>query len=108
MLRAELKETFLRKLTRPERLFFLHQAREAIVQKEYRPGEDLRYAFYLTLRERLRGIGSATGDGYTRFLLAHATKEIEDTIKSYKKTLEQDKRPSSGHSGEEFIYYLSE
>jgi hypothetical protein len=41
MLRAELKETFLRKLTRPERLFFLHQAREAIVQKEYRPGEDI-------------------------------------------------------------------
>jgi hypothetical protein len=71
MLRAELKETFLRKLTRPERLFFLHKAREAIVQKEYRPGEDLFWY-------------------------------------AYEKRLEQDKRPSSGHAGEEFRYYLSE
>jgi hypothetical protein len=109
MLRAELKETFLQKLTPSEKLFFLQKAREAIVQKGYRPGEDLFwYSFYLTLRERLRGIGSVTGSGYARFLLAHGTKEIEDTIKNYEKTLEQDRRPSSGHAGEEFIYYLSE
>jgi hypothetical protein len=90
-------------------LFFLQKAREAIVQKGYTPSEDLFwYSFYLTLRERLRGIGSATGDSYAGFLLAHGTKEIEDTIKSYEKTLELDRRPSSNGAGEEFIYYLSE
>jgi hypothetical protein len=109
MLRAGLKETFLQKLTLPERLFFLQRAREAILRKGYRPGEDLFwYSFYLTLRERLRGTDSATGDSYARFLLVHGPKEIEDTIKSYEKMIEQDKRPSSGGAGEEFIDYFFE
>ena len=107
MIRRELKDKFLGELTPSERVFFLKKAREAVRLKGYRPGEDLFwYCFYLTLGERLRGIGSQ-GEGYVKYLFVHGVKDIEDAVKMYEERLEKSKQPSPHPEGEKFMEYFS-
>jgi len=104
-----LKEKFLSELTTPERIFFLRKAKEAVEQKGYPAGEDLfYYCYFLTLRERMRGIGTARGEGYVRVLLVEGTKEIEETLKMYEERLEKRKTVSPDPEALRFIEYLSE
>jgi len=104
-----LKEKFLSELTPPERIFFLRKAKEAVGQKGYPAGEDLfYYCYFLTLRERMRGIETARGDGYVRVLLVEGTKEIEETLKTYEERLEKRKTISPDPEALRFIEYLSE
>ncbi len=103
-----LKEKFLRELTLAERLFFLRTAKEAVNKKGYPAGEDLfYYCYFLTLRERMRNIGAAKGDGYVRVLLLEGTKEIEETIKLYKERLEKRKKIFPDPEDRHFIEYFS-
>ncbi len=104
-----LKEQFLNELTSTERIFFLRRAKEAIEEKGYSAGEDLfHYCYFLTLRERIKGIAAAQGEGYVRVLLVEGMKEIEDTIKIYEERLEQRKTSSPDPEALRFIEYLSE
>ncbi len=104
-----LKEKFLKELTPPERVFFLRKAKEAVGQKGYPAGEDLfYYCYFLTLRERMRGIGTSQGEGYVRVLLVEGTKEIEETIKTYEKRLEKRKILPPDPEALLFIEYFSE
>ena len=104
-----LKEKFLSELTPPERIFFLRKAKEAVGKKGYPAGEDLfYYCYFLTLRERMRGIGTAGGEGYVRVLLVEGTKEIEETLKTYEERLETRKTISPDPEALRFIEYLSE
>ena len=109
MLRKELKEKFLRDLTPSERLFFLKKAREAIAQKRYPPSEDLFwYCYSLSIKERMRQIRPANGEGYLRFLLVQGAKETDEAIKMYEERLEKKKLPASDAEGRMFIEYFSE
>jgi hypothetical protein len=104
-----LKEKFLRELTPAERIFFLRKAKEAIAQKGYPAGEDLfHYCYFLTLRERMRGIGTAQGEGYVRVLLVEGTREIEEMISMYRDRLEKSKTASPDPEALRFIEYLYE
>jgi hypothetical protein len=104
-----LKEKFLRDLTAAERLFFLRKAKEAIEQKGYPAGGDLfHYCYFLTLRERMRGIGAAQGEGYVRVLLVEGIREIEEMIRTYQDRLEKNKTASLDPEAFRFIEYLSE
>jgi hypothetical protein len=104
-----LKERFLRELTPAERLFFLRKAKEAIAQKGYPAAEDLfHYCYFLTLRERMRGIRAARGEGYVRVLLVEGTREIEEMITLYQDRLEKRKTASPDPEALRFIEYLSE
>jgi len=70
---SELKAKFLKDLLPGEQLFFLKQARECANEKGYPVSEDLfNYCFFLTLRERLRLIGSGDGEGMMRFMLVES------------------------------------
>ena len=109
MLRKELKETFLHDLTPSERLFFLKKAREAIDQKRYPPSEDLFwYCYSLSIRERMRRIRPAGGEGYLRFLLVQGAKDTDEAIKMYEERLEKMKLPEADAEGHAFIEYFSE
>jgi hypothetical protein len=109
MLRKELKEKFLHDLTPSERLFFLKKAREAIDQKRYPPFEDLFwYCYFLSIRERMRRIRPAGGEGYLRFLLVQGAKETEEAIRMYGERLEKQKLPEADAEGHAFIEYFSE
>lgn len=109
MLRKELKETFLLDLTPSERLFFLKKAREAIDQKRYPPCEDLFwYCYSLTIRERMRRIRPAGGEGYLRFLLVQGTKDTDEAIRMYGERLEKKKLTVPDAEGHAFIEYFSE
>jgi hypothetical protein len=104
-----LKEKFLTELIPSERIFFLRKAKEAVEQKGYPAGEDLfYYCYFLTLRERMRSIGAARGEGYVRVLLVEGTKEIEETIKTYEERLEKRKTIFPDPEALRFIEYLSE
>jgi hypothetical protein len=104
-----LKEKFLRELTRAERLFFLRKAKEAIEQEGYTAGEDLfHYCYFLALRERMKGIGTAQGEGYVRVLLVEGTKAIEEMIRMYQDRLEKSKTASPDPEALRFIEYFSE
>jgi hypothetical protein len=104
-----LKEKFLADLTPAERIFFLRKAKEAIAQKGYPAGEDLfHYCYFLTLRERMRGIGTAQGEGYVRVLLVEGTREIEEMISMYQDRLEKSKTASPDPEALRFIEYLYE
>jgi hypothetical protein len=104
-----LKEKFLADLTPAEKLFFLRKAEEAIAQKGYPTGEDLfHYCYFLTLRERMRGIGAAQGEGYVRVLLVEGMREIEEMIRTYQERLEKRKTPSHDPEALRFIESLSE
>jgi hypothetical protein len=108
-MKEALKEKFLAELIPPERIFFLRKAKEAVEQKGYPAGEDLfYYCYFLTLRERMRSIGTGRGEGYVRVLLVEGTKEIEETIKVYEERLEQRKKLSTDPEAIRFIEYLSE
>ena len=109
MIRRELKEKFLRDLTHSEKLLFLKIAREAITRKGYQAGEDLfHYCYFLTLKERLRGMDLREGDGYMRVLLVEGSKEMEHTVRMYEETLEKRKLPAPDPEGQKFIEYFSE
>ena len=108
-MKEALKEKFLRELTPAERVFFLKKAKEAVGQKGYPAGEDLfYYCFFLTLKERMRDIGNAPGEGYVRVLLVEGTKEIEETIKNYEARLKKRKKADPDPEALLFIEYLSE
>jgi hypothetical protein len=103
-----LKERFLNELIPSERVFFLIKAKEAVEQKGYPAGEDLfYYCYFLTLRERMRGVATAHGAGYVRVLLVESTKEIEETIRMYEEGLEKRKRRSPDPEAVRFIEYLA-
>ena len=103
-MKEALKEKFLSELTPPERILFLRKAKEAVGQKGYPAGEDLfYYCYFLTLRERMRSIGTAGGQGYERVLLVQGTKEIEETIKMYEERLEKRKTLSPDPEALRFI-----
>jgi len=108
-LRKELKEKFIRDLNPSERLFFLKKAKEAIMLKGYPACEDLfHYCYFLTLKERFRGISTQSGEGYLRFLLVEGTKDVEGTIKLYEERLEKKKLPVADARGHKFLEYFSE
>lgn len=107
-IRKELKEKFLRELTPAEKVFFLRKAREAVAIKRYRPSEDLfHYCYFLTLRQRLRGIRPASVEGYLRFLLVEGAREVEDAVRLYEERLDADRLPAPSGEGERFIEFFS-
>lgn len=105
----ELKAKFLREFTPSEQIFFLRKAREAATQKGYPAGEDLFfYCYFLTLKERLRGIDPSGGEGYMRFLLVETRRDLEQEIKRYEKRLEEKKLPVADTMGNKLIEYLTQ
>lgn len=109
MLRQGLKDLFMKELTPSEKLFFLKKAREAIDQKGYPAGETLfHYCYFLTMKERMRGIKLDGGESYMRVLLVEGTKEIEGTVRQYEERLEKVKRPVPDPSGYTFLEFFSE
>jgi hypothetical protein len=107
--KKELKEKFIRDLTPSEKIFFLNKARDAIAQKRYPAGEALfHYCYFLALRERMRGISSAGGEGYMRFLLVEGTKDLEEAIRMYEDILEKNKLSAPDPAGYKFIEHFSE
>ncbi|MEW6162528.1 MAG: hypothetical protein AB1606_04350 [Nitrospirota bacterium] len=107
-MRKELKEKFIRDLNPSEKLFFLKKAREAIMLKGYPACEDLfHYCYFLTLKERFRGISPQGGEGYLRFLLVEGTKDVEEAIKLYEERLEKKKLPIPDTEGYKLIEYFS-
>ncbi len=103
-----LKEKFLTEFTPAEQIFFLKKAKEAIGQKGYPAGEDLfHYCYFLTLRERLRGIGPSGGEGYMRVLLVQGTRDIEEAITMHEERLEKRKTAVPDPEAVRFIEYLS-
>ena len=104
----ELKEKFIREFTLSEKIVFLEKCREAVFRSRYPADEDLfYYCYFLTLRERMRGIGLQGGEGYLRLLLVEGTKDIEDAIKLYRQRLEEKKLSISDPEGRRFIDYFS-
>ncbi len=109
LIRTELKEQFLSELTPSEKMFFLRKAREAIILHRYPVCEDLfHYCYFLTIRERFRGIGPGRDEGHLRFLLVEGVKETEEAIKLYRERLERNRLPIPDSRGERFIEFLSE
>ncbi len=108
-LRKELRERFIQELTPLEKIFFLKKAREAITQRGYPAGEDLFYfCYFLTLRERIRGISPQRGEGFLRLLSVEGAKDIEETVKLYEERLEKEKPPEYDPMSSKFIEYFSE
>ncbi len=108
-LRKELKEKFVRDLNPSEKLFFLKKAKEAIMLKGYPACEDLfHYCYFLTLKERFRGISTQSGEGYLRFLVVEGTKDVEDAIKLYEERLEKKKQSVPETKEYKFLEYFSE
>ncbi len=104
----ELKAKFLRDFTAGEQLFFLKKARECVNQKGYPVSGDLfNYCYFLTLRERLRLVGSQGGEGLMRFMLVESYKEIEAEVKMFEKFLEEKKRPGADEGGRRMLEYLA-
>lgn len=92
-----------------EKIFFLNKAREAVLQKRYKAGEALfHYCYFLTLRERMKGIRTKGGEGYMRLLLVEGMKDIEEAIKLYEERLEKNKLTKPDPGGQKFIEYISE
>lgn len=92
----ELKAKFLREFLPAEQLFFLKQAREAATEKGYPVGEDLfNYCYFLTLKERMRTINPSGGEGYLRFLLVEATRDIDREVEYFVKRLEEKKQSAA-------------
>jgi hypothetical protein len=109
MIRRELKERFRRELTAAEQVFFLKTAREAVTTKRYRPSEELfHYCYFMTMKERMKTINHAHGDGMLRFLLVEGAKDIDDALKIYTERLEETRGPAPDPSGRRFIEYFSE
>jgi hypothetical protein len=104
----ELKAKFLRDFLPGEQIFFLKKARECVTEKGYPVSEDLfNYCCFLTLRERLRLIGSADGDGLMRFMLVQSRREIEGELRALEKRLEERKRPVAGEEGSRLLEFLA-
>ncbi|MEW6109703.1 MAG: hypothetical protein AB1632_11135 [Nitrospirota bacterium] len=109
ILREELKKRFLQELTPSEKLFFIKMAKEAAAIKGYPVCEDLfHYCYFMTLKERIRGISPQGGGGYMRFLLVEGIKDIEEAIKLYGERLGKNKLPAPDPEARVFIEYLSE
>ncbi len=108
LIRKELKEKFLRDLTRGEQLFFLKKAGESAA-KGYPVCEELfYYCYFLTLNERMSGIDAHSAEGYLRFLLVEARCDINKEIKHYEEKLEQKKLPAPDTAVHRLIEYLSQ
>lgn len=108
LIRNELKEKFLRDLTQGEQLFFLKKAREATTGKGYPVCDDLfHYCYFLTMNERLSVIDSHGAEGYMRFLLVEARRDLNKEIRHYEEKLEQKKLPTPNAAGPRLIEYLS-
>lgn len=108
VLKKELKEKFIKEFTPSEKLFFLKKAKEAIDIRCYEPCEDLfYYCYFLTLKERLRGINPLE-DGYLRLLLVETKRNIEEEIGFYEERLELTKKPTPDKRGVKFIEFFSE
>jgi hypothetical protein len=104
----ELKAKFLRDFLPGERLFFLKKARECVTEKGYPVSEDLfNYCYFLTLRERLRLIGSGDGEGLMRFMLVESQKEIGEEVRSLEKRLEGEKRQFPEDEGRLLLEFLA-
>ncbi len=109
MLRRELKERFQSELTPDEKAFFLKQAGDAIYELGYRAGEDLfHHIWFLTLRERLRGMRPDPSEGYLRFVLVEGMRQTEEAIKLYRSRLESTRRIVPDSKGSAFLDYFSE
>jgi hypothetical protein len=108
MIGRELKERFVNEFAPAEKVFFLTRAREAAYMKGYRASEDLfHYCYFLTLRERIRGMRQPGGTGLSRFMFVEGMKDIEAGIRLYSERLEKHKSPEPDGLGEVFIEYLS-
>lgn len=108
MLRQELRVKFIEELSPPEKAFFLKTAREAIALKGYRPSEDLfHYCYFLTLRERLKGIIPGREEGGLRFLVVEGMRDVEDAVRLYRERLESTGSSPPEENGAGFIEYLS-
>ncbi len=104
----ELKGKFLRDLLPGEQLFFLKKARECVAGKGYPVSEDLfHYCFFLTLRERLRLVGSGGGEGLMRFMLVESRREIEGEVRVLERRLEERKRPAAAEEGRLLTEFLA-
>lgn len=109
MLRKELKERFQSELTPGEKAFFLKEAGDAIYERGYRAGEDLfHYCWFLTLRERLRGMRPERSDGYLRFVLVEGMRQTEEAIRLYRARLESTRKTVPDSDGSGFLDYFSE
>jgi hypothetical protein len=107
LIRKELKDKFLRDLTHGEQLFFLKLARDATTGKGYPVCEDLfHYCYFLMMNERLSGIDSHGGEGFLRFLLVEARRDIKKKIRHYEEKLEQKKLLVPNAAGHRLIEYL--
>jgi hypothetical protein len=108
-IRRELRERFQSELTPAEKAFFLREAGDAIYERGYRAGEDLfNYCWFLTLRERLRGMRPEPGQGYLRYVLVEGTRQIDDAIKLYRDRLEARKKIVPDSKGSAFLDALAE
>jgi hypothetical protein len=108
-IRRELRERFQSELTPAEKAFFLREAGDAIYERGYRAGEDLfNFCWFLTLRERLRGMRPEPGQGYLRYVLVEGSRQIEDAVKLYRERLESTKKIVPDLRGSEFLDALSE
>jgi hypothetical protein len=104
----ELKAKFLRDFLPAEQIFFLKKARECVIEKGYPVSEDLfNYCCFLTLRERLRTIDSASGDGLMRFMLVESRREIDGEVKAIEKRLEERKQEVSPEESRLIIEFLA-
>jgi hypothetical protein len=109
VLRKELKERFQSELSSGEKAFFLREAGDAIYERGYRAGEDLfHYCWFLTLRERLRGMRPDPSEGYLRFVLVEGTRQTEEAIKLYRGRLESTRQTVPDSEGSGFLDYFSE
>lgn len=87
-----LKEKLLQDLTPSERWFFLKTAREYLM-KGYPPTENLfYYCYFLTLERRLKELSLLGGNGLMRYLMAHTGAGLMDSLKRYKKLIEEEKQ----------------
>ncbi|NWF51500.1 MAG: hypothetical protein HXY47_00245 [Nitrospirae bacterium] len=108
-LRKELKEKFIIDFSPSEKLYFLTKAKEAILIKGYRAGEDLfHYCYFLTLRDRFRKVSTFKDEGFLRFLLVEGTKDLDEAIKLYEEKLEKNKLNETKIEGYRFLEYFLE
>jgi hypothetical protein len=104
----ELKAKFLRDFFPNEQIFFLKKARECVAERGYPVSEDLfNYCYFLTIRERLRLIGSADGEGLMRFMLVESRREIDEEVRALEKRLEGQKRQFPGDEERQLLEFLS-
>lgn len=107
MIGKELKAKFLRDFLPPEQIFFLKTARACVNEKGYPVSEDLfNYCYFLTLRERLRLLGT-DGEGLMRFMLVESRREIDEEVRALEKRLEELNQPAADGRDRYLLEYLT-